>query len=618
MLRRLATLLTLTCACATQDESGFGEASRSFADTGLDSASDVATPWDISSQGGDGTGCSGPTPGQDSDNDGLLDVVEDRNLNCLVDADETDPYSADTDGDGLTDADEDVDRNGRVDLRRGETSPVIADTDGDGLLDGEERLGRVCRASVIGDTVRSRITLGSGRVVSTSPEWSPIPMLGPEEVALVTGPEDQAAAWFALPPREGEMFISQLLNPWQDDDRTLLPLLDASGETSGIWAWEFEVYDSVSPTDWTVALLQDAGFSRVQGVERPEAEPSSEPEESPEMVRLTVRAEFQPAIVTGADADRVLLAVVPDAALLDDWMLATGVARIAPTVDATLEVVCETLVPAAAPSVNFVVVSDTRSESRAILESVARSLGVIMGASPAHIVPADMHLLIGSSGLGGPLPVTFDAIPNVVASWVPQSEDQRLWLNSLAALTLLNLPGEGQKTVLLMISAFEDTEFHIGVTGGRDGDAGQPILPDGMDRTALEGYYAEALRELGVSVVTVSPTAEFDAFGCAPLGALEYVDAYSFQSVAKEAGGIWVNACTASTLGVLARSLAGFAPTRAHYQLGPHVLASSVLGENTLPVGWLPREQTAEGLAVSSRAPVDEVQHVAYLRWAFQ
>ena len=43
----------------------------------------------------------------------------------------------DSDGDGLADEDEDVNRNHRRD--HGETDPYLADTDGDGMNDGEER-----------------------------------------------------------------------------------------------------------------------------------------------------------------------------------------------------------------------------------------------------------------------------------------------------------------------------------------------------------------------------------------------------------------------------------------------------------------------------------------------
>ncbi|MBK8480761.1 MAG: hypothetical protein IPL40_06260 [Proteobacteria bacterium] len=72
----------------------------------------------------------------DSDGDGLPDRVEDRNLNGIVEAGETDPRLADTDGDGLGDGVEDRDKDGEVDS--GETDPRLVDSDGDGLGDGLE------------------------------------------------------------------------------------------------------------------------------------------------------------------------------------------------------------------------------------------------------------------------------------------------------------------------------------------------------------------------------------------------------------------------------------------------------------------------------------------------
>lgn len=75
----------------------------------------------------------------DRDGDGLPNALEDLNLNGRYDPGtlETDADDPDTDGDGLIDGTEDANRNGQVDP--GETDPRLADTDGDGLDDGEER-----------------------------------------------------------------------------------------------------------------------------------------------------------------------------------------------------------------------------------------------------------------------------------------------------------------------------------------------------------------------------------------------------------------------------------------------------------------------------------------------
>jgi len=64
----------------------------------------------------------------DADSDGLPDITE--NSGC------TDPYDADTDDDGIIDGLEDANHNGGVDA--GETDPCDIDTDNDGIQDGTE------------------------------------------------------------------------------------------------------------------------------------------------------------------------------------------------------------------------------------------------------------------------------------------------------------------------------------------------------------------------------------------------------------------------------------------------------------------------------------------------
>lgn len=76
-------------------------------------------------------GNDGQQGGQDSDQDGLPDQVEKGAENP------TDPQNPDTDGDGLADGQEDINRNGRVD--EGETDPNKQDTDGDGTADGQDQ-----------------------------------------------------------------------------------------------------------------------------------------------------------------------------------------------------------------------------------------------------------------------------------------------------------------------------------------------------------------------------------------------------------------------------------------------------------------------------------------------
>lgn len=74
----------------------------------------------------------------DTDGDGISDGIEDYNRDGVFDEDETDPTNADTDGDCITDGNEDKNGDGIIRLSDGETDPKDTDSDGDGIEDGEE------------------------------------------------------------------------------------------------------------------------------------------------------------------------------------------------------------------------------------------------------------------------------------------------------------------------------------------------------------------------------------------------------------------------------------------------------------------------------------------------
>jgi hypothetical protein len=86
----------------------------------------------------------------DTDDDGILDGVEDANQNGLVDTGETDPCEVDTDGDGIQDgtelgytlgdvgADTDTSTFQPDEDPATTTDPLSSDTDGDGFRDGRE------------------------------------------------------------------------------------------------------------------------------------------------------------------------------------------------------------------------------------------------------------------------------------------------------------------------------------------------------------------------------------------------------------------------------------------------------------------------------------------------
>lgn len=102
----------------------------------------------------DGVNCSefsqNTMLGTDSDEDGLMDLAEDRNANGRMEREETDPFLIDTDRDGLPDSIEDPNENGIVDA--GETDPRKADTDNDGISDFVETGGDGIYDAALGDT----------------------------------------------------------------------------------------------------------------------------------------------------------------------------------------------------------------------------------------------------------------------------------------------------------------------------------------------------------------------------------------------------------------------------------------------------------------------------------
>jgi hypothetical protein len=86
----------------------------------------------------------------DTDDDGILDGVEDKNQNGIVEEDETDPCNPDTDGDGIQDCTElgltlsDVGADTDLSIFQPDfdssstTDPLLPDSDGDGYSDGDE------------------------------------------------------------------------------------------------------------------------------------------------------------------------------------------------------------------------------------------------------------------------------------------------------------------------------------------------------------------------------------------------------------------------------------------------------------------------------------------------
>lgn len=147
LLVLLAAFAVTAAACADDPKNNDGSDSTSGGDTSGADGSDGTSGTDGTSIGDIGDCATAQNPGGDDDGDGLVNGLEDVNLNCIVDPGETDPLNPDSDGDGILDGDEDINRNGRVDP--GEFDPTKSDTDGNGIPDGEETGALTCTPSLL-------------------------------------------------------------------------------------------------------------------------------------------------------------------------------------------------------------------------------------------------------------------------------------------------------------------------------------------------------------------------------------------------------------------------------------------------------------------------------------
>jgi hypothetical protein len=103
----------------------------------------------------------------DDDNDGLTNAEEDANLNGIVDAGETDPHNADTDGDGFLDGDEFAAGSDPLDggsyptppgCDGGDCIPTDLDADNDGIPDEQDPCPLEARNLCFGDVATAADT----------------------------------------------------------------------------------------------------------------------------------------------------------------------------------------------------------------------------------------------------------------------------------------------------------------------------------------------------------------------------------------------------------------------------------------------------------------------------
>lgn len=198
------SLLVLTFGCSGDFDDG-GDDWDSWPDEGLgdtDFPADDASGVDV---GIDEFCLFGV--GVDTDNDGLDDLIEDANRNCVWDEGETDWMDPDTDGDGIWDGEEDVNGNGIWDAHLGELNPRLADTDDDGVDDGDEVIRHVCTRSIASSVAEERVVLNAQTAVFAHPLFEEIDVLSDAVVFVRNDEPDSGGLHFAA-SGESEMQLS--------------------------------------------------------------------------------------------------------------------------------------------------------------------------------------------------------------------------------------------------------------------------------------------------------------------------------------------------------------------------------------------------------------------------
>ena len=519
-------------------------------------------------------------PHADSDGDGLLDILEDRDRDCRVDEGETDPDNADSDGDGLEDGYEDVDLNGTWDEARGEFNPRVADTDGDGIADSETPLAAVCSSELL-----SRATVGwdlidSHRYVLPAGTNADDVQRLPSGVALIT---DSGALAFGHAPIEltpqasaQELYVdgTNLVAVAQMGDGWQARYALASG-------LDFEL-DRVNAWLGLGALLP-AHFDAVQ-------------------VHVTGDAYGGDIAIAAARSDGDAAAAWLAQASVQTEAGGTGRLRArcgttsvaAPVGDLTIVVMLNT-------SPHGLEAAGTAIEAVAgvVRERDAQGLTtrVILGRADAH--------LNGSTGTRAPESTVTSAaaLRSAFAALTPGESEQRMWLNAAALLDGLRTDERALGDVVLVaVAPDEDVEFREGVNLGYDGHPLGAPLEDGAIRRSLTEFYGSKFAAAEAGVIALR------AGGCqAPVDR-----AISLVDVPLAASGAFLDLCDPLGSALLAELI--------EHRLGVSALARVTTGPASTEVAVVgttamaPRPFGADtGVVAAGRGDLDA--SAAYLYW---
>jgi beta propeller repeat protein len=155
----------------------------------------------------------------DSDNDNLIDGLEDANGNGIIDSMETNPWTKDTDGDGISDGIEDANLNGTV--QADETDPLDMDTDDDGLIDGwddENGNGTLDSGEAEGEDLDGDGEVDTNETDPLSWDTDEDGLSDGQEVGLDTPQTEDTNTTFFVPDGDSGTTVTNATDDDSDDD----------------------------------------------------------------------------------------------------------------------------------------------------------------------------------------------------------------------------------------------------------------------------------------------------------------------------------------------------------------------------------------------------------------
>ncbi len=481
--------------------------------------------------------CIGATPGEDSDGDGLPDILEDANQDCEVGPDETDPERADTDGDGLEDGEEDVDHNGEWNPERGEFDPRNADTDGDGISDGEELASDVCLASNYEDLSHTRLALGD--TYTALVDGNLVGNIIGLDGGIVAN--DGGDALVVLLPNltEVETDYAELLETLLRDAGNVIER--SSLYEAGTWS---DIYHlSVSRQDPT-RIIEDVLSSLSLELSWNTTTPALTPMDD---VWLEVRGEGLFGELGGG------LSISIGSPFARGWASSVNLATVFTTDTGRTRWKCETLTPEESEALDLIVVLNTSDAYSTDRTKLLHDLSTMIERREAQsqetrlwVVLADAHIDGVMGALLSDEPVTTGSeLSELIEQALTPSPDQRVWHNAVAAVESLRArEDEHNRMLLVVLGGEEDTQFREGTFEGRDGDpSAAAMAPDSAARSGLVTFYAETFAEQDVEVIAVSSAGPGD---CGVVDEPQ-VNVSSYWQIPVAAGGAFVSTCAPTT-----------------------------------------------------------------------